>query len=302
MDIYLNGRIEKSILLSNQQETLIKESSETDTQSISYKKFINSVKPDHIKSYNNEYLNWFVGFSEGDGNFIINYKNNKISFIISQKDPKVLFNIKKNLGFGKVSLCKDKYYRFIVSQKQNLWYLIKIFSSKLILNKTNLRYYNWINSYIIYYKLNKHLINFKFKENEINIKTSWLSGFIDAEACFDAPQRLKRLSFRMRFSIKQKSEYEVFSRLPYIWQLNTKYGHLIKKKDIIIFCMDSLKTLKYLINYLKIYKLKSNKNITYNKWLKLYRVLEDGKRGKDYDTIKKMSQDINKYEIEDTVQ
>ena len=56
MKIYLNGKIEKSIFLSNQQETLLKGSSETDTQSISYKKFISSVKPDHIKLYKEEFL------------------------------------------------------------------------------------------------------------------------------------------------------------------------------------------------------------------------------------------------------
>jgi hypothetical protein len=56
MEIYLNGKFEKSIILSNQQETLIKGSSETDTQSILYTKFINSAKPEHIKSYTKEFL------------------------------------------------------------------------------------------------------------------------------------------------------------------------------------------------------------------------------------------------------
>jgi hypothetical protein len=66
--------------------------------------------------------------------------------------------------------------------------------------------------------------------------------------------------------------------------------------------MDTLKSLKYLISYLKQFPLKSNKNIAYNKWLKLYRVVEEGGRGKSYEEIKLMAQNINKFENEDKVQ
>jgi hypothetical protein len=65
MIIYLNGKSEKSILLSNQQETSNFEgSSETYTQSssndlnnIKSLNNINSAKPAHIKSYNENFLN-----------------------------------------------------------------------------------------------------------------------------------------------------------------------------------------------------------------------------------------------------
>jgi len=59
-DIYLNGKFEKSILLSNQQEIHKERSSETNTQSffdkiensnISILNTFNNAKPDHIKKY-----------------------------------------------------------------------------------------------------------------------------------------------------------------------------------------------------------------------------------------------------------
>ena len=59
---------------------------------------------------------------------------------------------------------------------------------------------------------------------------------------------------------------------------------------------------KFLITYLNKYPLKTIKNIAYNKWLKLYRVIEEGGRGKSYEEIKLMAQNINKYEDEDKVQ
>ena len=53
---------------------------------------------------------------------------------------------------------------------------------------------------------------------------------------------------------------------------------------------------------MNIYPLKSNKNIAFNKWLKLYRIIKDGKRGKSFEEIKKIAYNINKFENEDIVQ
>jgi hypothetical protein len=69
-------------LLSNQQETSFNGgSSETYTQSVSKQKTFDSAiatvndlttltTPQHIKSYDLDFLEWFVGFSEGDGSFV----------------------------------------------------------------------------------------------------------------------------------------------------------------------------------------------------------------------------------------
>lgn len=313
MEIYLNGIYEKSINLSNQQETLIfkfKGSSETYTQSSSLKDDLNKVsfsfnsaKPSHILSYDNKTLEWFIGFTEGDGCFIVNNKTKRPSFVITQKDPKVLYYLKKFLGFGKIYLCKDSYYRYIVSKYCNLQYLIQIFSGKLILAKSNIRYLNWVNNFVLYYRINSNII-IKSIDLSITNKSSWLSGFIDAEGCFDCYKRAKRFSFRMRFSIKQKDNAYFLNDLPFIWDndLKNKVGHIAVNKKITIYTIDSIVKLRYLIEYLNKFPLHSNKNISYNKWLRLYRILLDGGRGKNYEMIKKLAQNINKFEDEDKVQ
>ena len=98
------------------------------------------------------------------------------------------------------------------------------------------------------------------------------------------------------------------SLLPFLFCKKKKTGHVFNKGDITIFTMDSLVSLQHLNIYLSKFPLKSNKNISYVKWLKLYRVIEDGGRGKSFDRIEKMSKNINKYwrkefdqRIEDTV-
>ena len=303
--IYVNGNYEKSISLSNQQETKnnILGSSETYTRSFSEFTF-DSAKPSHINDYDINFLDWFIGFVEGGGSFSIDYKTSRISFIITQKDPKVLYYIKKNIGFGKIFLCKDSYYRYKVSKFINLQYLIQIFSGKLLLKKTNLKYVAWVKYFIKYYKLNTNLI-IKFNLVNLDLNNAWFSGFIDAEGCFDCYKRAKRISYRMRFSIKQKDEFFLFNKLPYSWNLlekKGKVGFISKNKNIFIFTIDSIVWLKYLLIYLKKFPLKSNKNIVYSKWLVLYRILLDGCRGINYETIVKIAQNINKFENEDKVQ
>nr|ANB66320.1 putative LAGLIDADG homing endonuclease [Uvulifera verrucariae] len=61
--------------------------------------------PDHAKNrFDQAFLEWFVGFSEGDGTF--SYREEpqlRFLFEIGQKDPKILYKIRNILGFGRVS-------------------------------------------------------------------------------------------------------------------------------------------------------------------------------------------------------
>jgi hypothetical protein len=297
----------KSDLLSNQQETLQegetlqRGSSETYTQSSSKvkKPTEDSARPSHKKPYTKDYIDWLVGFTEGDGSFVINNETNKVSFIITQKDPKVLYHIKKSLGFGRIYKCADSYYRYNVSNKENLGRLIEIFKGQLRLEKTNKRFEQWVETFTKYYKLEPLIIERGGKC--IDSKTAWLSGFIDAEGCFNAVQRSGRKTFRMRFIIKQKGEYEKLKELLSFAGQDNKWGSLTLRGDIAIHTVDSLVMLNPLIKYLEKYPLQSIKNVAFTKWLKLLRVIEDGGRGKDYDTIKTMAQNINQFEDEDKV-
>lgn len=68
-----------------------------------------------------------------------------------------------------------------------------------------------------------------------------------------------------------------------------------QKGDVGVFTVDSIVQLKPLETYLEKYPLKSNKNIAYHKWLKMLRVVEEGGRGKSFEEMTQMAQDINSY-------
>jgi hypothetical protein len=86
----------------------------------------------HWKYIDPSWLQWFIGFVEGDGALL--ESQNKLSFVITQKDPKVLHEIKSVLGFGKVTLFKI-FARYAVHDSESLTYLTHLFNGNLALPK-----------------------------------------------------------------------------------------------------------------------------------------------------------------------
>jgi hypothetical protein len=57
---------------------------------------------------NDEWLQWFIGFSEGDGNFNVRGKGKGFTFSIVQDEKYILNHIRDTLGFGKVAKFKNQ--------------------------------------------------------------------------------------------------------------------------------------------------------------------------------------------------
>lgn len=89
------------------------------TKSFEFSSFYSKFKeyyPD-LKLPNSRFLEWFIGFSEGEGSFIC-AKRGDLSFVVTQSslDVESLNYIKDNLGFGRVikQSVKQNTHRFIV--------------------------------------------------------------------------------------------------------------------------------------------------------------------------------------------
>jgi hypothetical protein len=91
------------------------------------------------KKIKKRFLEWFIGFTEGKGSFIV--LNNKVYFDISVsiKDIQVLYYIKKELGFGKCVIRRNSTHldhdpsgvSFYVTSKENFSRLVSIFNGNL---------------------------------------------------------------------------------------------------------------------------------------------------------------------------
>jgi hypothetical protein len=91
------------------------------------------------------FLTWFIGFSEGEGSFIVNNRGD-LAFVVTQSttDIKVLYFIQETLGFGKVISQSVKTSRYITQSKKEIEIIIKIFNGNIILPTKQVRFEKFI--------------------------------------------------------------------------------------------------------------------------------------------------------------
>ena len=310
LPIILRSRIGFTILPSNPSQEgswseYNKGSSET-TRDITYNFYEYSfLIPQHKKKINRQFLEWFIGFTEGDGSFIV-YKN-KVYFDITQSlsDIQVLYYIKKELGFGKILIRKGEDRNvgvFYVSSKENFSKLIHIFNGNLSTNYKKEQFKVWLNTYNEQYNMN---VSFKDQLIKPSLHSGWISGFVDAEGCFYG--RVKSCSTsklrkapHLTFQVSQK-EYDIIKSLRDIFlntdTLDLKNVRYDKSWEGWIFHCSSFTKLKVVINYLSRYKLKTKKSLSFIKWCKIHDMILNKEHItlEGLNKIDLLTKDINKF-------
>jgi len=225
----------------------------------------------------NKFKWWFIGFTEGDGSFIIN-KNGYLEFKVTQssEDAQILFFIKKELGFGSVSIqdkiSKTHHYR--VRDRKNIHKLIQIFNGNIVTNYKLNQFKLWVNAFNKVYKTNIHCLEDKY---ELTLNNAWLSGFTDAEGCFTSCTSVTKSTGQVittvRYVISQKDDIEFSKDLAdkingYITHVKSYNGY----NTVVNFGK-----LNKILLYLKNYPLKTKKFISYKRWLKIYDLVKNKK-------------------------
>ncbi len=261
--------------------------------------------PQHKKKINRQFLEWFIGFTEGDGSFIVS--KNKVYFDITQtlSDIQVLYYIKKELGFGKVLIRKEEHRNvgvFYVSSKENFSKLIHIFNGNLSTIYKKEQFKVWLNTYNEQYNMN---ITFKDQLVKPSLDSGWISGFVDAEGCFYG--RVKSCSTsklrkapHLTFQVSQK-EYDIIKSLRDLF-LNTDTSDLKnvrydKSWDGWTFHCSSFTKIKVVINYLSRYQLKTKKSLSFMKWCKIHDMIlkKEHLTLEGLNKIDLLTKDINKF-------
>ncbi len=234
---------------------------------------------------NLNFLDWFVGFSEGDGSFT-NPKNGKLRFELCQhsKDAQVLNYIKSELGFGEVIFpgYRPNIAVFIVTKSEHLNILKSIFISRICTLNTYTRFKPFFNIS----DQNPILLQ------KPNLNSAWLSGFIDAEGCF----RIKIESnntIKLLFEISQKDS-ELIHSIREIFNLKSNIWF---DKEICKLAFSGKMPKGLLIDYLNKFPLKSHKQIIFNKWNEANNILLDKDRYKNEGKLKiiSLSKDLNNW-------
>ncbi len=220
------------------------------------------------------FLEWLVGFSEGDGSFIVS--KDRMFFIINQKEEKVLHRIRTELGFGKVSTY-NTYSRFIVADRDNIERLIHLFNGNLVLHKTNSRFELWLQSWNLSFREQRRVIPLSQNQLPSFDNNGWLSGFTDANGCFNAVQtKDSRYSLgwrlRLRFILDQKSEKDLLEKVKNLFGS----GVISRRRevdDMWRFTCTSILSHQVVTNYFTRYPLRTVKKVSFLSFVSLLRYI-----------------------------
>lgn len=221
----------------------------------------------------NKFLTWLVGFTEGDGSFIVNNRGD-LAFVITQStfDKQILEFIQEILGFGKVISQSATTSRYITQNKKEINIIISIFNGNLILPKNQEKFYTFVegfNKWVTKGKILLEPVEFKNRCFLPTLNDAWIAGFIDAEGCFTCSIGKKK-GFSFNFNISQK------------WEINLKIlkhfcllfeGGIVSKHsqdNVYEFRIGGLKNCKNIFSYFDNYTLYTKKSLSYKIWKCIY--------------------------------
>lgn len=273
-----------------------KGSSETTREAFDFDLFWKH-RPEHKTRIEKRFLEWFVGFVEGDGSFLMWHdgKTLRAGFILDQEDPKVIKRLRTALGFGTVSEITKKekkslfyhggvryeertYWRYAVYDKKGLMHLFFIFYGNIVLEQRHLQFQKWT-TYLPFTPVipEKHVkravTNQQSGDYLINLDNGWLSGFWQANGgfypwgCIDKElTQGKKPHIILRMYLIQQAELPILNRISMILENKLKKiqqitnGKTQTQYNRLEFA--SKPTLQLLFNYFKIFPLQGQKHLT----------------------------------------
>lgn len=245
----------------------LKSSSETTRETsfnctLFYKNFLEGSRPSR-ETPNENWLVWFIGFSEGDGAILTS--NGRVKFVLTQKESAILYHIQEVLGFGQVSKF-DNFSRFVVSKQQDILLLFYLFNGNLVLAHRQSQLSQWLQ--VLNVKFNLELtIN-----NKLILPTlsdAWLSGFTDAEGCFNVKIERRAttvIGYRvyLRFLLDQKNAQYLLNHIRDLFG----FGQVSLRAEtnaVYRYHINSFKVLVSVKNYFLTFPLKTLKRESFKK-------------------------------------
>lgn len=242
-----------------------------------YYKYFDNFSPRTLPE--KEFLTWFIGFSEGDGSFVINNRND-LSFIITQSidDENILQLIQNKLGFGRVIKQGKRTSRYIVSDKKGLELINSLFNGNIILPSKQKSFNEFINVY------NKKAIKGKIlldpikpiKSNILpSLSNCWLTGFTDAEGCFTVSFLSNSNAFRLRYLVSQKGDINLPILSHLILLFNTGAIEAHSNKSNFSYIINGEKACYNVYNYFDNHPLKTKKLTSYLLWKEIHNYISN---------------------------
>lgn len=274
-----------SITIINKNDSLsteLKENRDLSYKNISdnfdfavFKEIYKYYYPDYYLPSDN-FLIWLIGFTEGEGSFIIN-KRGDLAFVITQStsDINVLNYIKETLGFGKVISQSINTSRYITQSKTEINVLIHLFNGNVVLPNRQAKLAEFIkgfNLWVIKGRIKLNIIKFKINTVLPSLNNYWLAGFTDAEGCFSC-SILEKKGFSFIFCITQKGEnnIEILKHFCLLFNAGIVSNHSVK--NVYEYRISGVKNCSKVFSYFDNYILITKKQISYSLWKNIHKDL-----------------------------
>jgi len=249
------------------------------------------------------WLTWFIGFVEGDGAIQTFANNTRVRFVLTQKESNILYHVHKTLGIGYVkhfpqgtSGNKNDFYRLIVDNQSQILLLAFLFNGNLALTHRIKQLSLWIN--VWNKKFGENTIIFIEKAVSITLQDAWLSGFTDAEGCFNvsitsnARYALGHV-IKMRFLLDQKDEaiLNIIKDLFGFGKVTLRSNTM----DTYRYTATGFKNMNEIITYFNKYQLLTKKALSYDNWLLIYNIIinKDHLNEEGLAQVRKIQKEIN---------
>lgn len=235
-----------------------------------YNKYKNYLPNNNVPS--KEFLTWLIGFTEGEGSFIVN-KRGDLCFVIVQStsDIQVLEYIKNTLGFGKVISQSVKTSRYVTQSKKEIEVIISLFNGNIVLPSRKKIFAKFVEGFNLW--VNKGTIRLdkvEFINNSIlpDLNNNWLAGFTDGEGCFTSSIGDKKYTFNYNIAQKWEENVVVLEAICKLFGVGKVSPHNVK--NVYEYRVNGIKACKILFHYFDTHNLYTKKQISYLLWKQLH--------------------------------
>lgn len=256
---------------------------ETSFNFSAFRQYYNTLLGNDAQHLSNNWLAWFIGFVEGDG-AIQTYANGKrVRFVLTQKESAILFYIQKKLKIGIVkhfpqgtSGNKNDFYRLIVDDPSHILLLTFLFNGNLAITHRIQQLSLWAQA--LNNRFGANTILFIDTPVSVTLQDAWLSGFTDAEGCFNvsitsnARYALGRV-IKMRYLLDQKN-----SAILLVIQNIFGFGKVTlrsKTDGVYRYTITGFKSMNDVISYFKLFPLLTKKALSFEKWLAIHNIVSN---------------------------
>jgi hypothetical protein len=237
---------------------------------LKYNSYFNNTRP----VISNEFLTWLIGFTEGDGSFIV-LGRGSLQFVITQgeKDEQVLQMIKETLGFGNVIKQNTTKYRYVVQDKKGLELIVSLFNGNLILPSRKIGFLTFLRAYNELVSTGRIVLDKQipiFTNILPGLTNGWLAGFTDSEGCFTCSILSTSNAYRIRFIVTQKGEVNlpILNHLIILFNCGAIEAHSIK--DVYSYVVVGTTACYNILPYFDTYTLRSKKRNSYTLWKEVH--------------------------------